>query len=191
MSILDSLARDHRAIERLLTELGETASREGNQRVAVFSRLQALVQAHSRAEEEVVYRRLRRRLPEEEKVLEAFEEHHVGDLLLLELASAVPGGPGWAAKLKVLEELQRLHIKEEELDLFALVREHLDDAEQARMEREFRALKHEGLEALLGPLRRATPAFAGRATVGAQAAAGRFVRRGELYMRRALGQLRA
>jgi hypothetical protein len=121
--------------------------------------------------------------------MEAFEEHHVADVLLQELASACPGGPGWAAKVRVLEEVLRLHIKQEELDLFPLVTGAFDAPMLALMEREFRALRHEGLEALLGGIRRATPAFAGRATIGAQAAAGRFVRRGELYLRHALSRL--
>lgn len=191
MSILDVLAQDHRALERMLTDLGATPSHDPDRRVEVFGRLQALLQAHARAEEEVVYRRLQRHAPDEAKLLEAFEEHHVADVLLQELASACPGGPGWAAKIKVLEDLLRMHIKEEELDLFPLMTSTLDEATRELMAREFRALKHERLEQLLGPLRRATPAFAGRATIYAQAAAGRMLRRGELYVRRALARLPA
>lgn len=191
MAILDTLASDHRAIERMLADLAETASSEPKHRLEVFSQLQALMQGHARAEEEVVYRPLRRLAPDEAKTLEAFEEHHVADMLLQELASACPGGPGWAAKLRVLEELLRLHIKDEELDLFPVLAAHCDDAALAEMDADFRALKHEGLEKALGPLRRAAPAFAGRATIYAQAAAGRFVRRGELYLRRALARLNA
>jgi len=108
MPILEALAQDHRALENWLTELGHTPSREAGQRSALFGRLQALLQAHARAEEEVVYRRLEHNSSEPEKALEAYEEHHVADLLLQELASALPGGPAWAAKLKVFEELLRL-----------------------------------------------------------------------------------
>ena len=191
MPVVELLAKDHRALERLLTTLGETPSAAADARIELFSQLQALLQAHARAEEEVVYRRLRLREPEEVKVLEAFEEHHIADILLQELASACPGGAGWAAKVKVLEEMLRLHIHEEELQLFALLGANFDAAELAQMGREFKALKHERIESMLGPLRRATPAFAGRAAITAQAAAGRYLRRGELYMFRRLGQLRA
>ena len=191
MPVIELLAKDHRAVEKLLTSLGETASTAPEERIELFSQLQTLLQAHSRAEEEVVYRRLRMREPEEVKVLEAFEEHHIADILLQELASACPGGAGWAAKVKVLEEMLRLHIREEEVQLFALLKGNFDDAELAQMGREFKALKHERIESLLGPLRRATPAFAGRAAITAQAAAGRYLRRGELFMRKRLGQLGA
>jgi hypothetical protein len=190
MPVVELLAKDHRALEKQLTALAETPSSEPAARVEMFSQLQTLLQAHARAEEEVVYRRLRLRQPEEAKVLEAFEEHHLVDILLQELASACPGGAGWTAKLKVLEEMLRLHIREEELQLFALVNESFEPAERAQMGREFRALKHERIEALLAPLRRATPAFAGRAAITAQAAAGRYLRRGELFMLHRLGQLR-
>ena len=191
MPVVELLAKDHRAIEHLLTALGETSGREPDLRVQRFTHLQALLQAHARAEEEVVYRRLHASRPDEEEVLEAFEEHHVADILLQELASACPGGAGWAAKVKVLEEMLRLHIREEELQLFALLKTNFDAEELAHMGREFRALKHERIEALLGPIRRATPAFAGRASITAQAAAGRYLRRGELFMLSRLGQLRA
>lgn len=187
-SILDVLAHDHRALEQILKELATTPSSEPAERTARFSQLQALLQSHARAEEEVVYRRLQQVAPDAFKTLEAFEEHHVADLLMQELASDCPGDAGWTAKLRVLEELLQHHIKEEELDVFAEVRAHVDAAEQVRMASEFRALKHEDLERFLSPLRRATPAFAGRATIYAQAAAGRLVRRGELYLRRALSR---
>lgn len=190
MSILDSLARDHRQLETLISTLGSMPSTDAAERVKLFSRLQSLLQGHSRAEEEVVYRRLRARRPEEEETLEAYEEHHVADVLLQELASARSGGIAWTAKVKVLEEVLRHHIKEEEQQLFPLVRESFDERQQVQMDVEFQTLKHEGIELFLGPIRRATPAFAGRAAITMQAAAGRYARRGELYLRRRLAQLR-
>lgn len=190
MPILDTLAVDHRVLEQTLDELSATPSTEPERRTEIFSRLQALLQAHSRAEEEVVYRPLKQAMPQESKTFEAYEEHHVADVLLQELASACPGGAGWSAKLRVFEELVRHHIKEEELQLFALISERMDAATQERMDEAFRICKHERLERVLGPIRMATPAFAGRAAISAQAAAGRFVRRSELYVRNALARLR-
>jgi hemerythrin superfamily protein len=184
MPILETLAHDHRTLEDTLAELAATRSEEGERRTEIFTRLQSLLQAHARAEEEVVYRRLRERQPDEGEPLEAYEEHHVADILLQELASACPGGIGWSAKVRVLGELVRHHIKQEELNIFALVREGFDEATRATMDQEFRLLKHEALETWLAPFRRATPAFAGRAVITAQAAAGRLARRGELYLRR-------
>ena len=190
MPIVELLAKDHRALEKTLTTLTETPSTDPDRRIELFSELQALLQAHARAEEEVVYRRLRAKQPDESKILEAFEEHHLVDILLQELASDCPGGRGWAAKSRVFEELLRHHIKEEEVYLFPLL-EALEQPQRELMGKEFAVLKHERVESLLAPFRRATPAFAGRAAITAQAAAGRYLRRGELYVRHKLGALQA
>lgn len=190
MPILETLARDHRVLEETLSELAVTTASEADRRTELFTRLQTLLVAHARAEEEIVYRRLHAKLPDEALPLEAYEEHHVADILLQELASACPGGVGWTAKVMVLSELLRHHIKQEEIDLFALVRDNFDEAAQRQMDEDFRALKHEPVEMLLAPLRRATPAFAGRAVITAQAAAGRLARRGELYLLRRFPRLR-
>lgn len=191
MSILDTLAHDHRTLQTMFESLASLASSAADGRRQQFKELQSLLQAHARAEEEVVYRPLRVRLPQEVKVLEAYEEHHIADLLLQELASDCPGGPGWNAKIRVLNELVSHHIKQEELILFALVHEHCSASEMSAMGRDFDGIKHERIESLLGPMRMATPAFAGRAIVTAQAAAGRYARRGELYLRRRLASGRA
>ena len=188
MPIVELLAKDHRALEKTLATLTQTPSTEPGRRIELFSQLQTLLQAHARAEEEVVYRRLRVKQPDESKILEAFEEHHLVDILLQELASDCPGGRGWSAKTRVFEELLRHHIKEEEVYLFPLL-EALDQAQRDLMGREFSMLKHERVESMLAPFRRATPAFAGRAAITAQALAGRYLRRGELYVRHAIGAL--
>jgi hemerythrin superfamily protein len=183
MPITEALARDHRELESLFSKLGAIPSRDPAQRKDVFLRLQSLLQAHSRAEEEVAYRALREKAPDEALLLQSYEEHHVADLLLQELASCLPGDAGWTAKAKVLQDTLERHIKEEELSVFALIDQHFDEATQAAMERNFEAIKHESLEALLAPLRRAMPAFAARAMLPVQVLAGRWVRRGELYLR--------
>jgi hypothetical protein len=189
MSVLDTLAQDHRTLETTLSDLSATPHTERERRIHLFRDLQALLQAHSRSEEEVLYRPLHSALPDESKVLEAYEEHHIADVLLLELGSECPdGGAGWTARVRVLEELLRHHIKEEESLLFTLAQDAFTPTVLARMDEEFRAVKHLGIEHALGTLRRATPAFAGRATVTAQASAGRYTRRGELFMRRKLAR---
>ena len=186
MSVLDTLAQDHRVLETMLSDLAATPQTDREHRSQVFQQLQGLLQAHSRTEEEVLYRPLRAKLPDEAKILEAYEEHHIADVLLLELGADCPGGVGWTAQVRVFEEVLRHHIKEEESLLFTLAQDCFAPHVLTRMDQEFRAVKHEGLERALGPLRRATPAFAGRATVTAQASAGRYTRRGELFLRRKL-----
>lgn len=187
MLIVEALAQDHRKLEQLMDELADAPSTEPRARLEIFGRLQSLLQAHSRAEEEVVYRALRRKLPEDPEPLQAYEQHHVADLLLQELASSAPGRVRWSAKARVLDECVRQHIREEEITSFALLGQHFDDVAQAAMAHDFLAVKHETIEALLGPLRQAMPAFAGHALLPAQVFVGRLMRRGELYLRRGDG----
>jgi iron-sulfur cluster repair protein YtfE (RIC family) len=189
MKATDLLKKQHRQVEKLFKEVEKTE--DPKQRRKLMEQIAADLKMHTQIEEEIFYPAVREvgTAKAEEMIDEAFEEHHVVDLLLQELAAACPGGRGWAAKVRVLEEMLRLHVKQEELDLFPLAQAHLDADALALMAREFRALKHERIESLLGPLRRATPAFAGRATVHAQATAGRLVRRGELAMRHVLARL--
>lgn len=70
--------------------------------------------------------------------------------------------------------------------LFPLIQSACDDVERESMDAAFRAVRHQALEAAIGPLRLAMPAFAGRALVDLQAIAGRYARRGELRVRFAL-----
>lgn len=190
MPIIETLASDHRQLEQHLDALAALRSTEPEQRIRLFRRVQALLISHARAEEEVVYRPLRVLHPDEVKLYEAYEEHHIADVLLQELAADCPGDEGWSARTRVLSEMVRHHIKEEELHLFALIEQSVDPAERERMDDEFRMVKHEGAEILLGTLRQATPAFLGRAAIEAQASGGRWLRRGELYLRRRLGRRR-
>jgi hemerythrin-like domain-containing protein len=55
-------------------------------------------------------------------VLESYEEHHVADVLVMELANMKPDDERFDAKTTVLIENVRHHIEEEEQDWFPQVR---------------------------------------------------------------------
>ncbi len=81
---------------------------------------------HTYLENEVMYPRVRELLPEvEDDVLESYEEHHVADLLVVELAAMKPDDERFTAKTTVLIENVRHHIEEEEQEWFPQVREGL------------------------------------------------------------------
>jgi hypothetical protein len=70
--------------------------------------------------------RVRELLPElEDDVLESYEEHHVADVLVMELSAMKPDDERFTAKTTVLIENVRHHIEEEETDWFPKVREGL------------------------------------------------------------------
>jgi hemerythrin-like domain-containing protein len=81
---------------------------------------------HTYIENEVMYPRVRELLPDlEDDVLESYEEHHVADVLVMELAGMKPDAERFTAKTSVLIENVRHHIDEEEQEWFPQVREGL------------------------------------------------------------------
>ena len=67
-----------------------------------------------------------RAVPElEDDVLESYEEHHVADVLVMELAAMKPDDERFTAKTTVLIENVRHHIEEEEEEWFPKVRKAL------------------------------------------------------------------
>jgi hypothetical protein len=61
----------------------------------------------------------------EEMVDEAFEEHHVVDLVLGELPQVDPEDERFEAKMTVLSELVEHHVEEEEHEMFPLAEKKL------------------------------------------------------------------
>jgi hypothetical protein len=70
---------------------------------------------HTYIENEVMYPEVRRLLPDlEDDVLESYEEHHVADVLCMELHAMSPDAERFDAKTTVLIENVSHHIEEEE-----------------------------------------------------------------------------
>jgi hemerythrin superfamily protein len=85
-----------------------------------------LLTVHTYLENEVMYPEVRKLLPDlEQDVLESYEEHHVADLLVLELAGMEPQDERFEAKVTVLIENVTHHMDEEEQDWFPKVRSGL------------------------------------------------------------------
>ena len=85
-----------------------------------------LLTVHTYIENEVMYPRVRALLPDlEDDILESYEEHHVADVLVMELVGMKPDDERFTAKATVLIENVRHHIDEEEQEWFPQVREGL------------------------------------------------------------------
>jgi hemerythrin-like domain-containing protein len=80
---------------------------------------------HSGIEEQIFYPAAREVLEDDSMVLEDLEEHHLMKWTLSELDGMRPEDERFDAKMKVLIEMVRHHIKEEEEDLFPALRETL------------------------------------------------------------------
>jgi hemerythrin-like domain-containing protein len=89
----------------------------------IVDRIIELLTMHTYIENEVMYPRVRDLLPDlEDDVLESYEEHHVADVLVLELSTMEPDDERFTAKTTVLIENVEHHMEEEEQDWFPKVR---------------------------------------------------------------------
>jgi len=120
------LKNDHKEIRKAFTEFERAGDQAHVTKGRLVDRIIELLTVHTYIENEVMYPRVRELLPDlEDDVLESYEEHHVADLLVVELAGMKPTAERFDAKTTVLIESVTHHIEEEEKDWFPKVREGL------------------------------------------------------------------
>jgi hemerythrin-like domain-containing protein len=120
MNATDFLRKQHREVEGLLEEaLRSHSSRERRELVREIG---VRLDLHTRLEEHLFYPAFRAAAGSkraEEMVLEAYEEHHVVDLVIRDIATFRDvSAPSFDAKLTVLQELIEHHVAEEEREMF-------------------------------------------------------------------------
>ena len=104
---------------------------------AKFDRIIRELSVHATVEEVIFYPAIREMAEQkndvDDMVLESLEEHHVLKWTLKELEGMDPAHERFDAKVTVLMESVRHHVKEEEKDLFPAVRKLFDRAHLAEM----------------------------------------------------------
>ncbi len=119
------LRDDHKEVRKLFREFqapSTTDARKG----AIVRKAIELLTVHTYIENEVMYPEVRKLLPDlEDDILESYEEHHVADVLIMELSALQPKDERFEAKTTVLIENVTHHMDEEEQDWFPKVREGL------------------------------------------------------------------
>src|SRR6478735_7934639 len=120
------LKNDHKEIRKLFTQFEKAGENAHAAKGKLVDRMIELLTQHTYIENEVMYPRVRALLPEvEDDVLESYEEHHVADVLVVELSTMKPTDERFTAKTTVLIESVEHHIEEEEQEWFPKVREGL------------------------------------------------------------------
>ena len=120
------LKDEHKQIKKAFRDFEKAGEDAHVAQGKAVDRIIELLTVHTFIENEVMYPRVRELLPEvEDDVLESYEEHHVADVLVMELAGMDPDDERFRAKTMVLIENVRHHIEEEEQDWFPKVREGL------------------------------------------------------------------
>ncbi|MFI6044525.1 hemerythrin domain-containing protein [Nocardia sp. NPDC051321] len=120
------LREDHKEIRKLFRDFEKAGSGAYVTKGRVVEKIIAGLTAHTYIENECMYPEVRRLVPDlTDDILESYEEHHVADVLVTELAAMKPDDEHFTAKVTVLIENVEHHIDEEEHEWFPKVREKL------------------------------------------------------------------
>jgi hemerythrin superfamily protein len=120
------LRADHKTVEQLFKRYEQTGDRAYAEKRNIVDRIIEELSVHAAIEEQIFYPVARETVPATvDMVLESLEEHHIVKWVLSELAAMEPQDERFDAKVTVLIENVRHHIKEEEHDFFPKVRDGL------------------------------------------------------------------
>jgi hemerythrin-like domain-containing protein len=127
MDAITMLKEDHQTVERLFKRYEKAGDRAFAEKRQLADQIIEALSRHAAIEEQVFYPVARATVPEtEDVVLESLEEHHIVKWVLSELDGMDPADERFDAKMTVLIENVRHHVKEEEQDFFPKVRAELD-----------------------------------------------------------------
>ncbi|WP_238420779.1 hemerythrin domain-containing protein [Gordonia sp. 'Campus'] len=120
------LRDDHKEIRKLFRDFKSQGPNATKTKGKIVDKIIEALTVHTYIENEVMYPEIRKRVPDlEDDILESYEEHHVADVLVVELAALSPDAERFDAKTTVLIENVEHHIEEEEDEWFPKVREAL------------------------------------------------------------------
>src|SRR4051794_35291538 len=128
------LKNDHKEIRKVFREFEKAGENATVKKGQLVDKMIELLTVHTYLENEIMYPEVRKLVPDlEDDILESYEEHHVADVLCLELSALGPENERFRAKMAVLIENVTHHIDEEEQEWFPKVREALGRKELQEM----------------------------------------------------------
>ena len=122
--VVAMLKADHRKVEELFERFEQ--ARQGDRKQALVLEICTELTIHSMLEEELFYPACKGEIEEDEMLDEAYVEHDGAKVLIAELLDSDPDNEFYDAKVKVLSEMIKHHVKEEERPgsgIFAQARE--------------------------------------------------------------------
>ncbi|MGZ5922200.1 MAG: hemerythrin domain-containing protein [Rhizomicrobium sp.] len=115
------LKADHREVEGYFSAYEGAKSAEDKKTIAV--KICGALRVHAQIEEELFYPAARKATRDKDLLDEATVEHAGAKILIAEIEAMQPGMPLYDAKVTVLSEQIKHHVKEEEGELFPKVEE--------------------------------------------------------------------
>jgi len=142
--VIEILEHDHREVEEMFSELeslrGATSEEDKERRKAVTEQVTIELVRHSVAEEVLVYPMVESKVSSEE-VEHAREEHAEAEETLQRLEKLDADDPAFDDELATLMREIRHHIEDEEGDMFAHMRQVIDQDELRRLGARVEAFK--------------------------------------------------
>jgi Hemerythrin HHE cation binding domain len=106
------LKADHRKVEELFSKFENAKGGKAKQMLA--TEICTELSIHATIEEEIFYPAVKQVTKEEDKLDEAYVEHDGAKVMIAELLAGAPDDEFYDAKMKVLSEEIKHHVKEEE-----------------------------------------------------------------------------
>ena len=115
------LRADHKLVNELFEKFESTRSAEKKQALALEICQELTI--HAQIEEEIFYPAVEKVLKDKSLVPEAKVEHETLKYLIAQIQSEEPGSELYDAKVKVLAEYVKHHVKEEQNEIFPKIKE--------------------------------------------------------------------
>ena len=116
-SVLELLEQDHREVEEWFDEYDELKE-DDNRKGQLAEKICLALKVHAQIEEEIFYPQAREATKDNDLIDEALVEHATVKKLIGEIEAMEVGEELYDAKMRVLGEMVKHHIKEEEEELF-------------------------------------------------------------------------
>jgi len=142
------LSSDHRKVEDLFQMYEDEKEGDEETRRSLAQRICGELTAHAQLEEELFYPWCKQNMEEMDKLEEAYVEHASAKDLIAQIEGAGEIDETFDAKVKVLSEYIKHHVKEEENELFPEVQgmqQELDELGQEMAARKTELMEQLGL----------------------------------------------
>ena len=125
----------HAELERLFAAY-EGADGGATGRSRIFGAIAGALRVHGRVEGDLLYPALQAQTCRYDgEIRRQLEQAHLLDLLAVELAAMVPADPRYDAKVQVLQQVFRLHVRDEEALILPEVRRRLSPPDREELGR--------------------------------------------------------
>ena len=141
MDIISLLKEDHREVDALFGRIESASERAVKMKQKLFDQIKAALTVHAAVEEKLLYPRMKELRPLRQGAFDSIEEHRLVKQLLAELSEQNASSEVWNAKIKVLIDMVRHHVQEEETEYFKVLRTEVNRTELRQLGEEVQSFK--------------------------------------------------